>query len=660
MAFRSRDDTMRPEVLFRKVDEARARKSRLEFQWKEALAFYHNEHYAEWTSSSRQFVTTARKTGQPSRLTLNFYQGIAATMAAMLTKSKPIPTAVPMADGFDEEMRARGTDALIQHIWQLADVHTSVEQLVLTACVLGSSFWKVWWDDHDGPLVPTPDPENPGAVILAPSGAPVFDVLLPFHVAWNDTVEFRRSPWCLQVSVLTPEDVWDRWDKDVKPDTNPEDMANGGVIRFDTRSSEKMLGVAVAEYWHRPCSEYPKGMHYTSTRKDELDTDEWGPGNPWPIHHYKLYPGIGTTWGLTPMSSFIPINKAIDKIETERLAHIAAATRQGFLYKKGQFPKLPEAGAGKNAEWEGQPADTAPVPLSVQKLEAWVQTMSKDYLGFGQLLTGVSDVVQGQAAFSRMSGRVGERLAEFTNTKFAGSAERLSVVLCDGTLSAVELWRQFGPPEETLRVMGLDGQAAYRPVKTQEIGKGISYRTLKLEVSSILSKSQAALQEQLFQWLQAGVLDPDQFKKLAPKAGIFLDEADPEALDRAWARCNLDTLRTEVLPDPTVLLKPWMGWGTHFEYMAAYMKTPSFRNDPPAIRQQLERYLTAIQPYAAPPGQGAPMGPSGAPSKVGPQTQPDTPGPKPSPGVEGVAAPANGYAGPPGVNVAEEQASMGA
>jgi len=633
------DDEPTATEVFKRIDAAKGRMQVLFQRWKEVIAFFHNEQWIQYSPTSKNFVQYHRSRG--SQVTINVVASHASAIVGMLTQGKPIPSCEPLSGLPSDEERAKFSDALLQHIWDLTKMTVQLEVAALWMVLTGTVFCKTYWDPDIGPvdLDEFDVPERTGQIVN--------DILPPFSVGFCDTTTFEKSPWIYHNGIYTPEELERRFPDagEIKADAYPEDSINGGVIRFDvTKGGNTPTGVEVAEWWERPCRKHPEGLHTICTRTKVLLTEGWPDTAPWPITMCILFPVPGSPWGDTTIRPLVPAQKALNYTVSEIIDHISLAANPGLLSKKGTVAPNQKRGPGTNLEYDTRPGDSPPVQFSAGHLDEWVIQTPKMILDWCEAISRVSGIIQGQTPFSRISGRTVAYLTENAGKNFGNPAERFIQFIKDIAVADLELWRKHGPYEESLKICGNDGVYAWREFKREDI----SYRSLKLTESQVLIGSKTARQETLERWAQNKWVDPAEFRTLMSKSGLIPDDVDVQSLDKAWARRNIDLLKQGQMPE----FKKYMMLQTHYDETAKYMKSAEFFSLSPDIQAFFEQYLdqlaTQIQPPAPPPG--AP----GQPQPSGPSPENGVPGPIPSQGGQGVAPDLNGSTNNPGLNQAEE------
>jgi hypothetical protein len=634
----NKDET--PSEIFKRVDAAEGRKQVLSQRWKEVLAFFHNEQWIQYSPTSKTFTQYHRSRG--SQVTINVLASHSSAIVGMLTQGKPIPSCEPMSGLPADEEKAKYTDALLNHVWDTTRMVTKLEDAALWEVLTGTCFAKVYWDPDVGPVELDEDgvPQRVGELRV--------DILPPFSVGFCDTTTFDKSPWIYHYAIYTPEELERRFPDagEIKPDAFPEDSLNGGVIRFDvTKGGNTPTGVSVVEWWERPSRKYPEGQHLICTREKTLMSEGWPDTAPWPIHMCILFPVPGSPWGDTTVRAMVPAQKALNYTVSEVIDHISMAANPGLLSKKGTVPPGQKRGPGANIEYDIRPGDPTPIQFSSGKLDEWVIQMPKMILDWCEAISRVSGVVQGNTPFSRISGRTVAYLTENAGKNFGNPAERFIQFIKDISMSMLELWRNHGPYEQSLKIAGNDGNYAWREFKRDEI----SYRSLKLTESQVLVGSKTARQETLERWAQNQWIDPQEFRQLMAKSGLVPDDVDVQALDKAWARRNIDLLRQGEIPP----VKPYMMLPTHYEETAKYMKTAEFFTLDPQIQAGFEQHLGNLDATMNPPQQMPPeQGPTPQPDGTSPEA--GIPGPIPSQGGQGAPPDLNGSTNPPGVDQVEE------
>ncbi len=658
-----------PADLFAKADAVYVRKSRMQLDWRKNMAFAAGQ---QWLGLQSEGTTAATWTTIPqaswrtTQATVNFYQSFLKIMISMLTRNQPVPYAEPPGDNPGDVEAARISTALLRYIWDHIQVQDATERVVQWGGLAGNGFFKVYWDHSAGDktyqkptgnMVPTGEVDEMGQPVMeeeyeeAKYGLPVVEVIPPFCVGWNDTVTLDKSPWCYHQGVYTTDEVYNLYGVEVEANANPEDIQAGGVVRYDTtvKGSTKPLGVEVLDWYERPCRKYPEGRHVVCTRKQVLLDDPWPNDAVWPLYHFGLDTVAGSPWCRTPFSDATAINAEINRMVSDVMDNTTKRTHKSWMAAKGQMQGPLNVGPGKQYTWDPQAAPGAPVPqqISVDSLEPWVLNFIDACIGYMERVIGISGVMQGQAQFSRQSGRQSAQFIEQTTNSWANCAIRLGRTLENVGVALLELWRRYGPPDTTVKIVGNDGMEAYA-VATQD---SFAYGCLKVRMDDVMATSRYAKMEMFERWLQYQALDPKLFMQKARELFPEIGDLDSSRLDRAWARRNIDLMKNgEQPPEP----RPPMDFGVHFEETAEYMKTAEYFTLPPQSQEILRSYLDALHVFVAPPeAAGGVPGPESS-SGGG------IPGPTSSPpGPVGVPPEMAGSTNPPGVDLGEE-ATLGA
>ena len=599
--------------LFDRLDRLRLRRAKTVRDWKEAIAYFVGEQWISFQAATAyigQFTDLPVSRTGSTRVVLNKYQRNSLAIVGLLTSGKPIPETVPVSSNSSDVEAARGTNLLLRHLWQLCVVQDAIEDVVSWAVQAGNGFWKIYWDHDAGKMVPNPalapyaiddatgiathneTGERVPAELLGepnvPEGQLCVDSVSPFCVFWDDKVPFAKSMWLIQHSVEDADVLEERFGVQLKPDAWPEDLQHGGVVRFDVqRKGADATGVETMEFWHKPCRKYPEGMHLIAAkqRKEPLYQGTWEQGRPWPIIHFGFTKVPGSPLFLSPMKAYIPAQQLTNRLYSNIADHITTAGNPSVMGTDRQFQGQNwSPGPGKILKYTHDPdAPQVPVVIDLTPQPEWVMKFLEQLDTEGQRVSGVSDAFVG-ATDGEDSGRAISYKVERTSRNFANAAGRLVQCLYDVGIAMLELWRVHGPAQQTIRVMGADGQAAFLDFTRDQI----SYATLHMDESSVLVGSRIALVEMAQTWLQYGAISPEEFRQFATMPGLSLQSMDIWADDKAWARRNIVVLKNG---GPAPFQVFYENHSVHYEEWATWMKSPEFFNLDPNIQATATAYL---------------------------------------------------------------------
>ncbi|MFA4945139.1 MAG: hypothetical protein WC789_10625 [Lentisphaeria bacterium] len=663
-----------PGDLFRKSDDCEARKARLKRGWREALAIYHKHHwlasYQNTTGGFDGHWFVDEQADAACQTTVNLWRGKADALVGLFTAGKPLPRAVPIGTDSDDVGRARATDGLLRHMWSLTKHQSVLIDMVKWGVISGTGYYKVYWDPDAG--VPVPDVEwdetagdpipvtdengvqqtDPatGEPLTTPSGAwretgtysmsgcLIHESLPPFNVGFMDGVPFERSPWVYHRSGYDPDVLWERFGAKCKPDTWPEDLDTGGVMRMDVphHSGDPSM-VEVIEWWQRPSVKHPIGLHIIATRERRLLVEAWPKEKPIPIIMWRANTVPGSPWGVSAGTDAIDPQKVLNSIWSDLAMKVSEEGEPSWLGTEEQANNHHfERGPGR-FNWVKTIDNTNNPPPQQIKLAPMSDANMKMFALAKEAIADtwrIPDVFQGMIKDDESSGRAISYRISQTNQNFTAPGAELAQVEKDCWMMSLELWRKYGPEKETIEVVGPDGNAALRPFLREEI----SYRTLELDESSILVMSPAAINEQVERWVTAKLLTPEEGRRLATMRGLSsLDQADAGADDRAWARENIELyLKEGVVP---VILRQ-MNRAIHFEETCAWAKKPEWRSMDTPVHEATATYLAQLEAQIR-QDQGAAQPPDPNAGGSGPKAVADTTAVPAGGGGESTSLPGN-------------------
>lgn len=487
------------------------------------------------------------------------------------------------------------------------------------------------------------------------------DVLSPLEVRgqWGPT-PWHEKRWHLQKSLLTPEEVWDLYGVECKPDTRA-----GGSTGND--SLQRLLFgsgyygaaanhpgsagghgdarglVTVYELWHRPTDAIP-GMEETPDSPggrllictpDKVIRDGPRPVRlPYtsPIRKLDFVNLPGRPSGTTPQEMLNPIQRTYNRGVAQILEHrnlvsnpVVTIDKQSNLTKE-DYTNKPGLVLEVTKRPGVNPIDYAQPPQLSEDVYR-VQGMLQDEMAFLGNLEGTS----GEAPTRDASGELVKEL-RFNTDRFTGPVMRRAVVVLS---RMVEDWITYLPTiwdrEKVISYAGEDNIARTMTVWPDLFESG--HVNVRPDVESMLPEGRGERQTRIYRMWQDGAFgDPvsPQARRQFLELMRFphMDKAvKPGGVHRRTAkRENGQMLRGEPAEDIPVL--GWYDHEVHLEVHYEFMSSPEYLKQPEHVQfafkqhaalhekelqMQLMEQLQMEQMMAAgPPEEGATAGGGGA------------------------------------------------
>lgn len=285
----------------------------MELEWIMATAFFEGRQWFRVNSETRNLVSI-QNDKEPNRyMTVNKIRPLIDGVVGKLTQCSPDASAVPISHNPVDLAAADEANYLLSHYNRKYDRETQTKERVRWACVCGTSYVKLFWDNNREQVVPQMDATGTSVVghtkmrvgDVVEQILPAFDVYLDPTAKRDDDVRWMIHAMVKPLSWFV--DSYGEAGKAVKPDSQTgtnsgyvDSYINGsnGAGRGWTQPSTaamnnqdtKKMAAVVYEYWEKPSALYPDGRYIVSTNSCLLYAGVW------PYRKKDSFPFIPLRW----------------------------------------------------------------------------------------------------------------------------------------------------------------------------------------------------------------------------------------------------------------------------------------------------------------------------------------------------------------------------
>lgn len=456
-------------------------------------------------------------------------------------------------------------------------------------------------------------------------GRIVTDVLSPLEVRG----QWGPQPWHMKDlhftrQYLTPEKVYDLWGVDIPPTAGPGPSRMGElervlygtgffgaheITRSGLASAPSTAGyVEVTTRWQAPChygdmeqTDESPGGRYTVVADNRVICDGPRPvAFPYtsPIRCFDFIRMPGRPSGTTPVEAMIPPQRAYNRTHGAIEEHVnlvsnpkAVIDRQSGL-KPGQFTNRPgdayivtRRPSVPAVEYVAPPSLSADPYKHISMLLEEMQTMGS--------LAGTDA--------EPMSGPSGEAIKEwrFNSDRFLGPTLRRAVEEYARFIEDVQaLLPVIWDTQKVISVMGDDQIARTVTIMPELFSQGHIH--VRPDVESMLPEGRGERQARVYQMWKDGAFGPP----LTPEARRWFHElarfpnmartASPGGADREMAAYVVGQI-LQGADAASIPLFPWYDLTVHGEALDAFMKTPAFLHQSPAVQANLVRRRNMLE-----------------------------------------------------------------
>jgi hypothetical protein len=488
--------------------------------WATCLAFFCGEQWRSWDERQRRLVQPTRIPSWRVLPVYNQLPGVVDMASAKLSRSRQLPRARP-DEANDPEDRARaerGTQAL-RGWWHHEDLELLEHEANVGRILFGCSFFHLYWDPARLAKIPVPDLVS-GKVRpeYAPVGQVCVEVLTPFDVFPEPCEGWRDVSWCI-VARRRPlhwfRSVFGEAGAQVEAESGEAENVYSGLI---PGGEGRMAGTpppgdgmaTLKVYYEKPCRAYPQGRTVMVAgdqvlfRKDALPLPFRGMKNPLPVKMlgYRHVPKRLWPKGLIEecVSPQRELNRGLGNLSEWLRLHRGPK----WLVPKGAKvdPKAITSAPDEVIEYsEGGGGPPQPIPPT--SMPGWLAQYPAAQREEMRHLAGQHEVSEGQVPTGVSAASAIQLLQQSENTRLSSPALLGKAGLEDLSAHALvvmtERYREPRVVTSPLRA----GQQETAILRGAELGP----LEVIVELAEGVEDNDAVRQQQLFDWLRAGLLE---------------------------------------------------------------------------------------------------------------------------------------------------------
>lgn len=540
------------------------------------LAFYLDNHYVEWTSSSNSLRTIPRKERQKHapRPVANKIMHFVVKQHAAVLKDRPQPDVLPASE---EPLDISTASVALSYLkWlcdaQVADLDGELSDAALWSLAGGESYLKWTYNSKEG----RPD-------IMACSPLEIY--IDPYARRW------RNVRWIIHEQFMEVKQIEDMYGVKVQPSTLSKADAQRAALLRDMGMAPVLEGATVNELWIKPGTgkDFPKGLFVVWSGHDILVAPQDFPYTHGRLPFTQIGPikRPGTPHTTCTVKYLRSPQMELNKFHAQRIM-----VRENFSNPKWWIPT--------ELELEAEPDNSANQVLrgnsggGVYKPEILQPTTFPDNTDGEWIVDEMRDVAgQHEISEGGVPGRVEaaqaiELLQNSDSTHLSELRRSIKLALAEGSWQALQLVRQYKDDEVVVQTYSREGLPEVQRFMAEDLKPGMRVR---MTMSTGLSDNRAARQKQAMEMWQMGVIqDPEVMAELMdlPTASI-----NPSRIyDVRLARNENMQIAADKGVDgsPGNAIKPnsWDNHEIHLREHNNYRKTTEYEQLPAESKQKFE------------------------------------------------------------------------
>lgn len=639
-----------------KLEKLKSGRQNLEAQWKLNMAFYKGKQYTYFNRSLKRLESLPIEDGEKPRyrvrLVSNQINPGVHSLLAKLTKTKPVMYATPTS-GSDADLKASQlADKLLQHWWTDLDLDDKLAEALLWAIVTGQGYWKITWDEHAGKsmrFLMAPDTGQPITddaladlyrAELQKMGIPdqamekvvylgdiKVEPISPFDIYLDDTAKtFDECKYAICTTYLTPAEIEKRWKIKVEADSQDGQNQEAPGLSYGLKRSEPSVKAVHTGYFI-PQPELPNGRYVIWVDEEIVEDMDWD----FPIQTipFVKFPGIripGSVYDMGDVEPAVPIQKDINKTLSQIVEYKNLTLKPRVWAPTGSLQGV-RLTSEPGVVYEYNPmGGEKPTIEQLPSLPPYVFEHLNNLRQSIREAFGIVDITEGTPPPNVEAGIAIDLLQEMATDRLAPRLLLLERVLSRAGEIMLKYAKKYYLEPRLLKITG-SGSSSKRFLQSDFEG-GVN---ITVETGSALPRTRAGRQARILDYVDRGILRPDQAYK-------YLDIADLEGLaaqfkadeDHAYREhdrllegqpLNMLAMQTAIqmvqmgqamdergqpIQDQqqaeqyvhTESLRPWPfeAYDAHIQVHAIFMKSKEFEKLPPQIQNDfITHYNLTVQ-----------------------------------------------------------------
>lgn len=534
--------------LVKRVDELERQRELMARQWKLNLSFYKGKQYVFYNRKSRRLESLPTDDGDKPRYRVRLVSNQIApntqSLLSRLVKSKPQFFATPGQASYEAQKATEIAENLLDYWWDAFSLTERREEAMMWSIIAGNGFWKITWDDKQGPGM---------KVMLSPDGQPVVDdmvkyfyrkgledagldpsefekrvyqgeirvdVMAPFDVLLDDAAQvFEDCKYAFCVHPMTSDEIMDRYGVRLKPNAvnrYPDETLPGAFGNLESKTQENVRTVYYGYFV--PGGKYPDGRFVVFTKDPNIILYD----APWPYPFEELplvkFPGMrvpGQLWDSSVVEQAIPLQKELNRTLSQMIEYKNLTLKPQMMAPVGSLRQRITDEPGAIFEYNPV-AGKVPESIPIPSLPPYVFDHLQD-LGLRLKDTfGLNEIVEGSVPPNVEAGVAIDLLQEAATDRLAPQIMLMEKSLERAGNLMLQLAQKYYNEPRTLVITGSGSKPKVERFENADLIKGVS---IKVEAGSGLPRTRAGRQARVMQLLQMGILSPT-------KAYKYMDMAD--------------------------------------------------------------------------------------------------------------------------------------
>lgn len=571
-------------------------------------------------AASHEILSTGDQ-GELLYFPVNHFRNIGEHIINLTTANRPSMQAQAVNNDSKSVSQAYLANGLLDYYLREKNLEKTLKKAVDYAVVLGEGWVKMEWNATAGDVVGY----NEDTKTYVHNGDIEYKAVHPMDVirdVYRDDSE--SHDWLIVKSYKSKADLMAKYpefaDKLEKVETREVEQKT----RLTVGKSNKSDQIAVYEFFHNRTDSTQDGRYILFVNSEIAFIDLPLPYRFLPVFDMRYADVMGTPFGYTVLFDLMPIQEAINMLNSTIITNQNAFGVQNILIPKGADINLTQLHGGLNII-EYQQGLNKPEPLNLTQTPAEVFNMLNKLEATMETISGVNSVARGNPEANLRSGNA-LALIQAQAIQFISGLQHSYIKLMEkvGT-STIKMLQEFAETPRVAAIVGSGKKAWLKEFKADDLQ---SIDRVFVETTNPISKTTGGKVEMANNLLQYGAITSIEDYFTVMNTGNLEGAMESQQNEQILIRAENEQLMEGVNP-PVMATDDHM---VHIKKHKAVFNDPSLRANPDliqaatahiqehieALKQTDPNLLMALGQQPLPPDQ-APVGPEGAPPPPGPQ-----------------------------------------
>jgi hypothetical protein len=491
------------------------------YLWKirESWKFYHGAYYG----GDGHKILFGGEQGEIAHLPVNHYRNIAQHILTMVTANRPALTARATNTDAKSVYQTKLANGLLDYYMREKRLEKYFKTAVEYAIVLGAGYIKTDWNGTTGEVYDFNEETNSPIY----EGDIEYKNLSPFDVMFDSTKEGNDHDWVICRTYKNKFDLAAKYPEFKDKIEGLPTKSDLYRYRFDMMFYSETDDVPVYEFYHKRTESMPDGRYMLFLIEDLVLEDRPMPYRNLPV--YRIVPSevLGTPYGYSSMFDLMPIQDAINSLNSAILTNQNAFAIQNIYVPKGADIVISNLAGGLNII-EGNPAAGKPEPLNLTQTPGEIFNYLKMLEGMMETISGINSVARGSPEANLRSANALALVQSLALQFISGLQQSYVQMIEDVGTGTINMLKDFAAVPRIAAIVGESNETILKSFTGDDLN--LVNRVI-VDLGNALAQTKAGRIEMATNLIQYGLIDnPKQYLSVLNTGNldVMTDPAEKE------------------------------------------------------------------------------------------------------------------------------------